>query len=67
MLKAAVLRRHLTDDQRAVMGAMWMKEHWQQGERTDLTSPSRGGEVEAAKVGPAQCILLYPDNGCCCP
>lgn len=27
MLKAAVLRRHLTDDQRAMMAAMWKDEH----------------------------------------
>lgn len=27
MIKAAVMRRHLTDDQRALLGAYWMQEH----------------------------------------
>ena len=40
-----MLRRHLTDDQRAVMAAWWMKEHSEQGKRTDLTSSLRGAEV----------------------
>jgi len=57
MLKAAVLRRHLTDDQRGMMAAMWIKQNRKQGERTDLeTSVQRNTEVidhptrEAAKT-----------------
>ena len=45
MIKAAVLRRHLTDAQRAAMSVMWAAEHKQQGERTDLTSAGRVAEV----------------------
>lgn len=45
MLKAAVLRRHLTDDQRAMMAALWIEENKKQGKRTDLTSTPRGVEV----------------------
>lgn len=46
MLKAAVLRRHLTDDQRALMAAMWAQENKRQGERVDLTSGERQPEVD---------------------
>jgi len=46
MLKAAVLRRHLTDDQRAVMAALWKEQNKEQGKRTDLTSAPRGSEVK---------------------
>lgn len=45
MLKAAVLRRQLTDDQRAEIARQWKEEHKEQGKRTDLTSPRRRGEV----------------------
>lgn len=48
MMKAAVLRRHLSDDQRAMMSARWKEENKKQGERTDLTStPRRGGSSTA--------------------
>lgn len=49
MLKAAVLRRHLTDDQRAAIARLWMIENKEQGKRSDLaegTSPRCSGEVE---------------------
>jgi N6-adenosine-specific RNA methylase IME4 len=46
MLKAAVLRRHLTDDQRAIIASLWKEENKKQGERTDLTSARRGAEVK---------------------
>jgi len=46
MLKAAVLRRHLTDDQRAAMAAMWKEENKKQGKRTDLTSEQHRSEVQ---------------------
>jgi hypothetical protein len=46
MMKAAVLRRHLTDDQRSVISAKWKEENKKQGERTDLTSASRSAEVK---------------------
>lgn len=37
MIKAALLRRHLTDDQRAVLARKWLRERIKhQGERTDL-------------------------------
>lgn len=42
MLKTAVLRRHLTDDQRAVMAARWVQENKVQGQRT---SEPRRSEV----------------------
>jgi len=45
MLKAAVLRRHLTDDQRAAMAVLWSQENKAQGKRTDLTSGERQPQV----------------------
>ncbi|MCL0102910.1 MT-A70 family methyltransferase [Dehalococcoidia bacterium] len=49
MLKAAVLRRHLTDDQRAALAALWREENRRQGERSDLTSAGRSAEVKDTK------------------
>jgi site-specific DNA-methyltransferase (adenine-specific) len=49
VLKAAVLRRHLTDDQRAMLAAKWKAQNKQQGARSDLTSPQRCGEVDAVR------------------
>lgn len=45
MLKAAVLRRHLTDSQRAIIAAKWKEENKKQGARVDLTSAGRPAEV----------------------
>jgi len=45
MVKAVVLRRHLSDDQRAAMAALWNEENRKQGTRTDLTSARRPAEV----------------------
>jgi len=53
MMKAAVLRRHLTDDQRATMATLWKEMNKKQGERTDLTSAPRGAEVDS-HTGPAR-------------
>lgn len=53
MLKAAVLRRHLTDDQRAALAALWKEENKKQGERTDLTSAEYTAEVDC-KLGPTR-------------
>ena len=56
VLKAAVLRRHLTDDQRAMMAAMYAKEHPRgvggrpRKEKQNL--PPRRGEVSASKKKP---------------
>ena len=47
MMKAAVLRRHLTDDQRACIAELWKQENKKQGQRTDLTSIPHGMEVPA--------------------
>ncbi len=46
VLKAAVLRRHLTDDQRAMLAAKWAQQVKRQGKRADSTSGLRGPEVE---------------------
>lgn len=46
MIKAAILRRHLTDDQRACIASLWYQEHKRQGQRTDLTSAPRSAEVD---------------------
>lgn len=58
MMKAAVLRRHLSDDQRAMMSARWKEENKKQGERTDLTStPRRGGSSTNKRVISLACML----------
>ena len=49
MLKAAIKRRHLTDDQRAAMAALWKDEHKEQGKGRDLTSPQRCGKVNTVQ------------------
>ncbi len=59
MLKAAVLRRHLTDDQRAIIAALWKEENKKQGERTDLTSPPRCGEVKQSHPTQAKTQELF--------
>jgi N6-adenosine-specific RNA methylase IME4 len=46
MMKAAVLRRHLTDDQRAAIATLWKQEHKRQGQRTDLTLEQWHSEVD---------------------
>jgi len=46
MLKAAILRRHLTDDQRSIIAARWKEENKKQGKRTDLASAERAAEVK---------------------
>ncbi len=50
VLKLAVLRRHLTDDQRAMLAAKWKAGNKAQGRRTDLTSPQRCGEVDTPQA-----------------
>lgn len=49
MLKAAVLRRHLSDDQRAMMASMWAEENKQEPQagpgRGHKTTPPRRGDV----------------------
>lgn len=56
MLKAAVLRRHLTDDQRACIAALWYQDHKKQpvagpgrGHKKDKTVPPRSGTVSRQK------------------
>lgn len=51
MLKAAVLRRHLTDDQRAAMAALWVAENKAprgQASPNYGKSPPRGGEMDTS-------------------
>jgi N6-adenosine-specific RNA methylase IME4 len=43
MMKAAVLRRHLTDDQRAYLAVRWKNENNHQGARTDIQSSTSAG------------------------
>lgn len=45
MMKAALLRRHLTDDQRKCIAVLWIAENKKPGKRTDLkeTPTPRGG------------------------
>jgi N6-adenosine-specific RNA methylase IME4 len=43
MMKAAVLRRHLTDDQRACLAVNWKDENNHQGARTDLQIATSAG------------------------
>jgi len=45
MIKAALLRRHLTDDQWGTIAALWNRENKEQGKRSDLTSAQRCAEV----------------------
>ncbi len=61
MLKAAVLRRHLTNDQRALMAVLWKEENKKQGERTDLneTSAPRGAEVKDVSPTRAEATELF--------
>lgn len=47
MLKAAVLRRHLTDDQRAALAALW-KEEKKKEPQPPPPGPGRGHKVEKA-------------------
>lgn len=54
MLKAAVLRRHLTDDQRAMIATRWMQEHKLQGKRTDLTSAPHRADVSSTDPSPTR-------------
>lgn len=46
VLKAAVLRRHLTDDQRAMMSAMWKVDQPERRGRPPINAPQRCGEFD---------------------
>ncbi len=59
MLKAAVIRRHLTDDQRAAMAALWKEKHKEPGKRTDLTSPERSGEVDTKHLASEKSAKIF--------
>ena len=65
LLKAAVLRRHLTDDQRGVMAVLWMKEHpAPEGRASPVygNSPRRAGELNGGKTGPTSAAAQHIFN-----
>jgi len=59
MMKAAVLRRHLTDDQSAMLAALWKEGNKRQGERMDLTSAGRPAEVQDVSPTRAEAQELF--------
>jgi len=62
MLKAAVLRRHLTDDQRAIIAARWKEENKKpRGQASPQygKSPQRGGEMNDGHPTQAEAINLF--------
>ncbi len=59
MLKAAVLRRHLTDDQRVMIATIWKDENKAQGERKDLTSAPPRAEVKDSSPTRAEASEIF--------
>jgi len=62
MLKAAVLRRHLTDDQRSAMAAMWGENHKQprgQGAENYGKSAARPAEMEDSNTTRQEATSLF--------
>lgn len=65
MLKMAVLRRHLTDDQRATMAALWKQEHAQQARRPgpgNRTWRRQGSDCcPEQRQGPGKVDRIFPN------